>query len=386
MSRILRISVLILGVLASSRVRADVLVFKDGSRMSVGRYELRGPIVVFAEKEGPLHSLPVEYLDLEETERLNRPPTASPQVVVVESSPSSEPSMLLPAEKAASSPGPAAANAGIGELEGGDKPDAGEIPPGEAMSLLGVVDLVEEIPGEASFQTEQLTARWPVDDAAIAFFRSNARRAFEPDSLRPVVSEAFERRAPQPSLRTGSTFLRSSLWQKLRELEQAGSGPEAARDFREFERRLQTEPPTREQLEIAERIDEALRLSRLQVELRMGILEALVDGYRRLAPVGLTDAALASWLAQTRRNLSTNARLASVTYVLYRYGSLEEVELSESLEFWESEAGRGLRVAAEESLLEGVRVAAARLNLLLAEEGRRRTRLALRRGRAVPGT
>jgi hypothetical protein len=43
-------------------------VFKDGRRITVRRYEIRGALVVFTGNDGRLFSLPVDYLDLEANE------------------------------------------------------------------------------------------------------------------------------------------------------------------------------------------------------------------------------------------------------------------------------------------------------------------------------
>jgi len=61
---------------------ADVVVFVNGSRMSVQSYEVKGNVVVITTEDGKLRSVPSNTIDLEATERMNgfgqKPPTPPP--------------------------------------------------------------------------------------------------------------------------------------------------------------------------------------------------------------------------------------------------------------------------------------------------------------------
>jgi len=59
---------------------ADVVVFVDGTRMSVQHYEVKGQMVVITTEDGKLQSVPRNYVNLEATERANRPQEAAPPV------------------------------------------------------------------------------------------------------------------------------------------------------------------------------------------------------------------------------------------------------------------------------------------------------------------
>lgn len=58
-------------VCASYGWSADVVVFTDGSRMEVERYEVKEGIVLLTTLDGKLQSVPRAYIDLEATEREN---------------------------------------------------------------------------------------------------------------------------------------------------------------------------------------------------------------------------------------------------------------------------------------------------------------------------
>jgi hypothetical protein len=247
-------------------------------------------------------------------------------------------------------------------------PDA-EATAQEALSLIGIVDLLDQIPDEAIFQAEQLTTLWPGADAAErAFFRRSAKLAFSTPSLSPAVADSFRRRTPEPSLRVGVDFLRSPPWRNVWELVQRGQTPEGARELQDFEMSLKDEPPSGRERQLAERFDKSLGLSRIHVELRMEILTALVEGFRQLAPSELeaTNDEAEKLIANTRSTFTRNAQDAALSTVLFSYRSLDNEDLSECLEFWESDVGRSLRDSSQDSLLAGVRMGAARLNLLLA--------------------
>jgi hypothetical protein len=100
----------------------------------------------------------------------------------------------------------------------------------------------------------------------------------------------------------------------------------------------------------------------------MEILTALVEGFRQLAPSELeaTNDEAEKLIANTRSTFTRNAQDAALSTVLFSYRSLDNEDLSECLEFWESDVGRSLRDSSQDSLLAGVRMGAARLNLLLA--------------------
>src|SRR3972149_3482172 len=71
--------VAILVLLLAGDAAADVVVFADGTRMSVRGYQVKGNVLVIPPEDGKLRSVPSKYINLEATERLNgRPPTGSP--------------------------------------------------------------------------------------------------------------------------------------------------------------------------------------------------------------------------------------------------------------------------------------------------------------------
>ena len=55
----------------------DVVVFVDGTRMEVKRYEVKGAMVVLTTVDGKLRSVPSTYVNLEATERANRSSTST---------------------------------------------------------------------------------------------------------------------------------------------------------------------------------------------------------------------------------------------------------------------------------------------------------------------
>ena len=78
MKRLMPVAAVLLLLLAEDAA-ADVVVFADGTRMSVRSYQLKGDVVVITTQDGKLRSVPSTYINLEATERLNgRPPTGSP--------------------------------------------------------------------------------------------------------------------------------------------------------------------------------------------------------------------------------------------------------------------------------------------------------------------
>ncbi len=62
----------VLLLLLAVAVAADVVIFTDGTRMRVQKYEIKNKVVVITTMDGKLRSIPSNYINLDATERLNR--------------------------------------------------------------------------------------------------------------------------------------------------------------------------------------------------------------------------------------------------------------------------------------------------------------------------
>ena len=69
-------------LMLTGNAAADVVVFVDGTRMSVQHYELKGNLFVITTQDGKLLSVPSNYINLEATERLNGSRPATPAAPV----------------------------------------------------------------------------------------------------------------------------------------------------------------------------------------------------------------------------------------------------------------------------------------------------------------
>ncbi|MEE9263584.1 MAG: hypothetical protein V3V11_03925, partial [Vicinamibacteria bacterium] len=58
-------------LLLAVAVAADVVIFTDGTRMRVQKYEIKNKVVVITTMDGKLRSIPSNYINLDATERLN---------------------------------------------------------------------------------------------------------------------------------------------------------------------------------------------------------------------------------------------------------------------------------------------------------------------------
>ena len=64
--------------LPAGAVAAEVLIFTDGARMQVQKYEIKKNVVVITTMDGKLRSIPSNYINLDATNRLNGRQPASP--------------------------------------------------------------------------------------------------------------------------------------------------------------------------------------------------------------------------------------------------------------------------------------------------------------------
>ena len=61
----------VLLLLLAVAVAADVVIFTDGTRMRVQKYEIKNKVVVITTMDGKLRSIPSNYINLDATERVN---------------------------------------------------------------------------------------------------------------------------------------------------------------------------------------------------------------------------------------------------------------------------------------------------------------------------
>ena len=95
--------------LVADEAVAEVVAFVDGTRLTVQSYELRDRVLVIRTLDGKLQSIPLSYVDLETTERLNRADEPAPQARSSALTTEGEPRVasLRPAPPAAASTQPA---------------------------------------------------------------------------------------------------------------------------------------------------------------------------------------------------------------------------------------------------------------------------------------
>ncbi len=91
--------------LPAGAVAAEVVIFTDGTRMQVQKYEIKKNVVVITTMDGKLRSIPSNYINLDATNRLNGRQPASP----AKQPPPQSPASPLPGPKPAPPPTPAAA-------------------------------------------------------------------------------------------------------------------------------------------------------------------------------------------------------------------------------------------------------------------------------------
>ena len=91
-------------LLLAVAVAADVVIFTDGTRMRVQKYEIKNKVVVITTMDGKLRSIPSNYIDLDATERLNGRQRPQPSQKAQQATPAPP-----PAPKPSARPTPAVA-------------------------------------------------------------------------------------------------------------------------------------------------------------------------------------------------------------------------------------------------------------------------------------
>jgi hypothetical protein len=311
------VSALLVLFLSANDAGAELLVFQDGSRMEILRYEIAGDVVVLTARDGKLLSVPRAEVDLDRTTASNRAPET---------------------------------------LSLSD-------PAGEALLLLDLRRMTDEIVLAARGAGEAYLAADPRDPRA-PLFRAALREGFEPDRFYRIAADSFRERSTGLAWNEILPWLRSALVRKLNRVSTDDFPNPSSEELR---RELASSPPSLARLELVERLDRASGRSATAVAMEITLLKTLLAGMnsgldpaRRASPVEIERAA-----ERYRPEFLAAARERVRLSLLHRYQNVEDRELREYLSFLESSGGVSLGRSVLESLFAAMEDAAQRSGELL---------------------
>lgn len=310
------LSVLSLVALLTGQAHAETMVFRDGSRMEVLRYELDGDLVVLTAPNGKLLSVPRGSVDLEATEASNR------------------------------------------------KPDPANDPAGEALRLLDLRHLTDEIARAARGAGEDQLAATPRYDPRSESLRAALREGFDPDRFYQITIVSFREKADALAWNEILPWLRSELVQRL---SRNSNQEPSASSLEEFRTGLASNPPSLSRLQLIERLDRASGTSTGAVVMEIALMKALLaamnpsfDSEGRLSRAQIEELA-----ERSRPGLLDSARERVRLLLLYRYRSASDRDLRQYLSFLESQGGLALGRSVLESLVVAMEDASLRTGKLL---------------------
>ena len=235
------------------------------------------------------------------------------------------------------------------------------------MELSGVASFVSRLSSEAGSVASQMDQIWPGAEPEVYQAAEEAlTRAFAAESMHDVVAASFRRRANGRQLESALAWLESPLWRHMRDLELAASTPEGLRQAQEFAASLDKARPSSARLEFVLRLEAAVGSAETLIDVRAGILKAMLERINlRISPgARWTAEEMEEAIELARSQLAGPVKDATVARMLFSYRSVSDSELRACVAHWESKDGRWLSETARRSLLEGVKVGAARVRIL----------------------
>ena len=177
-------------------------------------------------------------------------------------------------------------------------------------------------------------------------------------------------------------WYQTPLARRVTAAETRASAPEHLPQFLAYARRLREKLPPRERLELANRLDAAVDISALQLEMVRSLLTAVAQRLNpKLAPANRLDASRLEGIMQALETQRPALKQLAVAKVLYTYDIVPDKDFAEYVQFWESEPGRWFRNAYMRGSLQAVQAAALQMTDLIvrsadkSRSGARRSRI-----------
>ncbi|MGD9032845.1 MAG: DUF2059 domain-containing protein [Desulfobacteraceae bacterium] len=165
--------------------------------------------------------------------------------------------------------------------------------------------------------------------------------AYQADRIKRHLLARFKKSLDPACIEAVLSWLQSPLGRKITKLEQAASTPEGVRQMTMYAAMIQTDPPPQARLRLVERLDEALKVTDLMLDMATITVNETMNGVVAAMPqhLDMDPLAMSQLLKTHREEMRRQFQKAVTTTFLYAYQPLSDRELEQYIAFAESEHG-----------------------------------------------
>lgn len=231
----------------------------------------------------------------------------------------------------------------------------------ELMDVSGMSAQVDDIPLMIGMTLQQQQAQLQMPDWQLQTLSDALEAGFDPQPMKSDIRGHLESNLDPADAEEALAWLESPLGQRATELEGRTGLPAVQQEIMQ---RLQSgagEPLSEARQALIERFDEATGASEMSVEMVVGIQRGLLTAILRAAgaPAEQLDAALGQVAAaRAQIQAAVEARNKATFAVVYR--DLSDAEMTQYVEFAESESGRAYHQAMLQGFAKAMEAAAKR--------------------------
>jgi hypothetical protein len=176
----------------------------------------------------------------------------------------------------------------------------------------------------------------------LARLEARVAEVYAAAKLEAAVLSILDRSSGSRHLDAALLWCSKPFGQRILAAEAAASGIEAALEIQDFARRFDAEPPTREQMLLESRYETATKSTELRVALAAATSIAIANAFDASQPEDRRAGpdAIRAGVAESSAGMSEVLRPVSAIEFLYTYRDFTDAEITQYLEFLESDAGR----------------------------------------------
>lgn len=227
------------------------------------------------------------------------------------------------------------------------------------MDISGINAMINQMPMLAEDQVKNISV-FVVDKDELDSFVKLAKRMFSPPRLHNTISTSLLRGYDADRYQQILNALNSPIARRMTHLELEASAPAERSKIEEYAQSLRSNPP-RERIQMIRELSDASGMVAAMVEVRLGWYESFVRAQNLLLPFEwrVTDEHLAEVLNKIRPQVASDAQEWLIVNSLYAYRNVNDQDLRQYVDLYESDAMRWFSELANRALVEAYKEADA---------------------------
>lgn len=316
-----------MGLCAGPERDVDTIVLKNGFELEVESVEVQDKLLLFRGPRGTLYSLRKDLVDLAATKLSD-----------------SSQSRFLDSEPGSHSQQTRATARCVLELFGLE------------LLLLQLADVATQLLPTEPFLMTADQGRGRLQRAVMA--------AYDPEAVGDIVVRRLESRSLTDQLRRAEALLELPLNRQIFEDRLEAEASESFEALQNFSESIEHNPPSLERVALLTTLDRVTRVSIYRELMHLGVQRAF--GNRAgIAVEGSDSESLDASIAAAVRAPIGDGDSTRTLWLLYAYRVVDDADLREFVRLWDSETGNWLGDSVLRSIVEALKIAEARLDILL---------------------